>query len=469
MKSCGKGIQPVQVGFFHGLPYTCYEVGHTWTPSCTKAALMTAQDSMVFSLKVYTTFYGGTALLKLLKKKNRKNFGKFLLKQILGIIQSSIFLSSNGTCYMIFFCIHRYIFKKFYRWHGALAGFSAGLFSIMLERKERRALLATYVSNLALEVLFRMGQTRSYLKGVDHGEVYIFSLASAGFMFLLRTPNGLSEYLRSPLEFVVGKSESCNSDSYSKIEKDEEKPKKASIIQKADNVIDQAISRLFHKLPCCKHPACRHDSGCMQYAIKGFARQFVVGYLIEFLLNIIRMVRSRKLPLSRLFKSRSLAMFLGTYAALFRLCNCLLRWVCNGDSCSLHGAVSGLVSGLAFYFYKSSTIALYFLCKLIEIVAVKACDAGYIPSFEHYDAVVYALALSVILSAAWIEPHNIRPGYWNFLLGVSGNRFPLMFRRLVPEFLPTPKTMYMDFIPDFQEKFVKSNRVREILRQFGKL
>ena len=39
------------------LPHTSYEVGHTWTPSPTKATLETLRDSMRFSLKVYVTFY----------------------------------------------------------------------------------------------------------------------------------------------------------------------------------------------------------------------------------------------------------------------------------------------------------------------------------------------------------------------------------------------------------------------------
>ena len=50
----------------HSVPFTCYEVAHTWTPSCPKASLMVARDSMKFSLKVYATFYGVSIFLILI-------------------------------------------------------------------------------------------------------------------------------------------------------------------------------------------------------------------------------------------------------------------------------------------------------------------------------------------------------------------------------------------------------------------
>lgn len=45
------------------LPHSSYEIGHTWTPSPTRATLDTLRDSMRFSLKVYLTFYTVSCLL----------------------------------------------------------------------------------------------------------------------------------------------------------------------------------------------------------------------------------------------------------------------------------------------------------------------------------------------------------------------------------------------------------------------
>jgi len=134
--------------FFYGYPYTCYEIAHTWEPRCHKALWMIVKDSFKSSLKIYGIFYGITGLLKLLKKKNRKILKRFLYQELVGFARSSLFLTCNVTIFNFFFCFYRYIFKKFYRWHALLAGFSSGIVSIMVERQQRRSLLAAYCSNL---------------------------------------------------------------------------------------------------------------------------------------------------------------------------------------------------------------------------------------------------------------------------------------------------------------------------------
>lgn len=39
------------------LPYSCYDVGHTWCPSCTEAALQVGVGSFYESLKIYGLVY----------------------------------------------------------------------------------------------------------------------------------------------------------------------------------------------------------------------------------------------------------------------------------------------------------------------------------------------------------------------------------------------------------------------------
>ena len=36
--------------------------------------------------------------------------------------------------------------------------------------------------------------------------------------------------------------------------------------------------------------------------------------------------------------------------------------------------------------------------------------------------IFFQMLLEFSFNQAWLEPHNIRPGYWKFLLGVSGNK-----------------------------------------------
>ena len=54
------------------------------------------------------------------------------------------------------------------------------------------------------------------------------------------------------------------------------------------------------------------------------------------------------------------------YLFLFQAVNCSLRWLRNEDN-ELHGLLAGFVAGFSMMWYKSSTIAMYFASKLVEV------------------------------------------------------------------------------------------------------
>ena len=43
---------------FDAISYTCYEVGHTWDPSCFIAFVKAFKNSFVYGLKLMASFYG---------------------------------------------------------------------------------------------------------------------------------------------------------------------------------------------------------------------------------------------------------------------------------------------------------------------------------------------------------------------------------------------------------------------------
>jgi len=43
---------------FEAIPYTCYEVGHTWEPSCFISFLKAFKSSFIYGLKLMASFYG---------------------------------------------------------------------------------------------------------------------------------------------------------------------------------------------------------------------------------------------------------------------------------------------------------------------------------------------------------------------------------------------------------------------------
>lgn len=50
------------------LPQNCYEVGHTWTPSCTEATFDIVKSAFVYSFKTYATLYVVRIKISLLDK-----------------------------------------------------------------------------------------------------------------------------------------------------------------------------------------------------------------------------------------------------------------------------------------------------------------------------------------------------------------------------------------------------------------
>jgi hypothetical protein len=42
-----------------------------------------------------------------------------------------------------------------------------------------------------------------------------------------------------------------------------------------------------------------------------------------------------------------------------------------------------------------------------------------LPSYYYGDMVLFALSCSLLFHCLFFEPHNMRPSYWNFLMGVS--------------------------------------------------
>ena len=107
------------------VPYNCYEVAHTWDPSCTGSAVNLGLDAYEESLKIYTTVYvvGMSECLKWRHEtfvKSNISLSSFhkasaLLKgrlpnvselrsMIFNILQSTTFLAFNGFGYVCGVC-----------------------------------------------------------------------------------------------------------------------------------------------------------------------------------------------------------------------------------------------------------------------------------------------------------------------------------------------------------------------------
>nr|XP_028581854.1 transmembrane protein 135 isoform X2 [Podarcis muralis] len=394
------------------IPHSCYEIGHTWHPRCGRAFADITQGALLESLRIYGTLYLIAAILR------KRKLDYYLHKLLPEILQSTSFLTANGSLYIAFFCILRRILGKFYFWTpGFGAALPASYVAILIERKSRRGLLTIYMANLATETLFRMGVSRGTITPLRHGEVQ-------GWLeriYILSTKIHCREGRNSHTFFCTGSS----------LSKEREKNK----TQRRNDTANE------------------HSGGnketCGQ---SGFIRMFSVGYLIQCCLRIPSAFRhlftkpSRLLSLLYNKENFQLGAFLGSFVSIYKGTSCFLRWVRNLDD-ELHALIAGSLAGMSMMFYKSTTISMYLASKLVEAMYFKGIEAGKVPYFPHADSIIYAVSTAICFQAAVMEVQNLRPSYWKFLLRLTRGRFAVMNRKVLDVFGTEASMHFKDFVP----------------------
>ncbi|XP_062052833.1 transmembrane protein 135 isoform X3 [Lepus europaeus] len=392
------------------IPHNCYEIGHTWHPSCRVSFLQITGGALEESLKIYAPLYLIAAILR------KRKLDYYLHKLLPEILQSASFLTANGALYIAFFCTLRKILGKFYSWTpGFGAALPASYMAILIERKSRRGLLTIYMANLATETLFRMGVARGTITSLRNGEVLLFCITAAMYMFFFRCKDGLKGFAFSALRFIVGKEE-IPTHSYSpeaayakveqKKEKLEDKPRKMNIVALVRKLVD-SICKKGPRHRCCKH----YEDNCISYCIKGFIRMFSVGYLIQCCLRIPSAFRH-----------------------LFTQPSRLLSLFYNKENFQLGAFLGSFVS-----IYKT----MYF----------KGIEAGKVPYFPHADTIIYSISTAICFQAAVMEVQTLRPSYWKFLLRLTKGKFAVMNRKVLDVFGTSASKHFQDFTPRLDPRY----------------
>uniref|UniRef100_A0ABI7Y730 Transmembrane protein 135 n=1 Tax=Felis catus TaxID=9685 RepID=A0ABI7Y730_FELCA len=408
------------------IPHNCYEIGHTWHPSCGVSFVQITGGALEESLKIYAPLYLIAAILR------KRKLDYYLHKLLPEILQSASFLTANGALYMAFFCILR------------------------------RGLLTIYMANLATETLFRMGVARGTITTLRNGEVLLFCITAAMYMFFFRCKDGLKGFTFSALRFIVGKEE-IPTHSYSpeaayakveqKTQKHEEKPRRMNVIALIRKLVD-SVCKHGPRHRCCKH----YEDNCISYCIKGFIRMFSVGYLIQCCLRIPSAFRHLFTQPSRLFslfynkENFQLGAFLGSFVSIYKGTSCFLRWVRNLDD-ELHAIIAGFLAGVSMMFYKSTTISMYLASKLVETMYFKGIEAGKVPYFPHADTIIYSISTAICFQAAVMEVQTLRPSYWKFLLRLTKGKFAVMNRKVLDVFGTGASKHFQDFIPRLDPRY----------------
>nr|XP_008018644.2 transmembrane protein 135 isoform X5 [Chlorocebus sabaeus] len=355
------------------------------------------------------------------------------------------------------------ILGKFYSWTpGFGAALPASYVAILIERKSRRGLLTIYMANLATETLFRMGVARGAITTLRNGEVLLFCITAAMYMFFFRCKDGLKGFTFSALRFIVGKEEIPTHSfspeaAYAKVEQKreqhKEKPRRMNMIGLVRKFVD-SICKHGPRHRCCKH----YEDNCFSYCIKGFIRMFSVGYLIQCCLRIpsaFRHLFTQPSWLLSLFYNKEnfqLGAFLGSFVSIYKGTSCFLRWIRNLDD-ELHAIIAGFLAGISMMFYKSTTISMYLASKLVETMYFKGIEAGKVPYFPHADTIIYSISTAICFQAAVMEVQTLRPSYWKFLLRLTKGKFAVMNRKVLDVFGTGASKHFQDFIPRLDPRY----------------
>ncbi|XP_031571069.1 transmembrane protein 135-like isoform X2 [Actinia tenebrosa] len=375
---------------------TCYEIAHTWTPSCFEGCFSIFRSIMRESLKIYPPLYLVAAILR------KEKFEYFTQRFFLDVLQSALAIAVNGSFFVGWVCVVRKCLGKFYFLSmGLLPGFLASVMGINVERKERRGILSLYMFNLAIEMIYNVLKKRGYIIPVPYGEVWILCVTSAIMMYLYRSEDGLRRgALKSLIRFFVGS----------------QGPENVKGIKNNQNVPPQICNRIQYQL----------SLDCIKQSLKAFT----VGFVLQLLPQLPKAFRTPSNFPQSLYSPDNFkcGLFLGSYVGIFKVVEYLLA-VYRKRQDNLNALIAGGLSGLSMMFYRSSTIALYLASKIGEIMYKRGVRQGILPTIPHATIWVYSISTALIFHSASFEVDTVRPSYWKYLNQVTGKRFFKMNRQ----------------------------------------
>uniref|UniRef100_G3MLX3 Transmembrane protein 135 N-terminal domain-containing protein n=1 Tax=Amblyomma maculatum TaxID=34609 RepID=G3MLX3_AMBMU len=404
------------------LPFRCYEIAHPWEPSCTASWVAMFFDTFSNSVKLYSVLYLVAQLI------SRRTSGKAFLETVLSSIRSASFLSYNVMLFMFFICTLRWGFGRLYLQNSTfVAGLASGLLAIFVEHPSRRRVLSVYMLNQCSEIMFNVLRSREIVREVPHGEVLMFAISLAGFLYCIRSNDKLKDPVCKALRRLMGAEE-------------------FSAMQAMD-----------------AGELCWHPRSCWRHAVEGMPVPFLLGYGLQALLSLASS-RVRRRPWQIFTKWAPLAQgtFLASAVALFRGCRCLLRHYYGYES-PWQVFASGLVAGLSMAVSPNTTLALYLTWKLIEVLYCQAARRGHAPSLAWGPEILFAFGCGVMMFCAVVEPHNMRPSYAKFLNDMTGDRLRRVNRHPLEVLGFHCSSVYPDYFPQLDQRYVSRHFVERVL------
>lgn len=239
-----------------------------------------------------------------------------LKRMILGILQSTAFLTTSAFTYSFFLCLIRHTVGSFnFFTVSYVPAFMSSMCALLLERPSRRGLLCLYVSNVATETLYNMACSRGYCRPIPYGQVVIFGASISVLLYYFRcglhqgiapsiqlnTAHTNKDSIYDILRFVVGRHEeyvpALQLQPQFLSRRRERQSSAASLLSTPRNptqsqynrqnpllpVILQAVRYYtqlmdYFKYALPRHKSCPHPkNSCLHYVVSGGSKLFTIG------------------------------------------------------------------------------------------------------------------------------------------------------------------------------------------------
>ncbi|RWS23256.1 transmembrane protein 135-like protein [Leptotrombidium deliense] len=457
----------------YSMPYNCYELGHTWTPYCSRACLDVGYFVFKESFKMYAGLYLTTHFIS----KRRLESTAFL-EALKSVFRSSSFLGFNAFAAIACFCGTRKLMDKFYLpILGHIPATIASLMAIYLERKSRRPALAFYVTNVASESLYKMFLSKGFVKRFKYDELILFTLTMSTLMYLIKLNGYGNDFVSLVLRSVIGNEEnfrrvekkkmngnvkenSCEQQIIPEINTTCKSENTSTVHFQFDNKYLKYIRSLkiytfFKSIIDYKHDSCPHGNTCLRYTANGFIRGFIPGYIFSSLIQVLKRPKlyfkdpSNFLNLLKDQKCFKFALFLASFSSTFKATNCLLRMINNGDN-AWQTSLAAFCASFALLFSPNPTITQYLFWKSIETVYFLGIKNGYIKHGELKLNILYAFSVAQLFYVSVVHPEFMRQSYLKFMLRMTNNYIAKLNRNIINT-LGVRSTAGFDlFVPNLQ-------------------
>lgn len=309
----------VQSKLLDPLCVTCQEFQHPWTDKCVNATAGILLSATPYCLRVYTIVYAFSLLMR-----QRIPTLEDLKRTLLGIMQSTAFLVTNAYTFILYNCLLRNLLGRYYFGTVAfLPSFLSSLTAIMVERPARRPLLTLYVANVATEALWKMAESRNWVRSMAHGQTFIFACSMSVLLYLYRI-SASDDSIFNILRIFVGKEEA------GPVVKSEplvpgEQPAPSRRRPSVSFATASDWVRVYTNLIRAKHETCRHTQSCSSYAILGGLRPFAGGVALQLALKLVMNMKTifqgcmpwRKQIFNR--GTLQLGVFMGSFSLLYKV------------------------------------------------------------------------------------------------------------------------------------------------------